>query len=73
MTKYFSTIADETADISGIEQLSLWARYYDSDDGKMHEVFLTFLPIYEVNRRNFKKSKERIDWHWYMKQITQLY
>ncbi|CAH1714311.1 unnamed protein product, partial [Aphis gossypii] len=50
--KYFSIIADETADISGIEQLSLCARYYNSDDGKMHEDFLKFVPIYEVNGRN---------------------
>jgi hypothetical protein len=50
--KYFSIIADETADISRIEQLSLCARYYDSNDGKMHEDFLKFVPIYEINGSN---------------------
>ncbi|XP_050054933.1 52 kDa repressor of the inhibitor of the protein kinase-like [Aphis gossypii] len=28
------------------------AQYYNSDDGKMHEDFLKFVPIYEVNGRN---------------------
>jgi hypothetical protein len=50
--KYFSIITDETADISGIKQLSLCTRYYDSNDGKMHEVFLKFVSIYKVNGSN---------------------
>lgn len=49
--KYFSIIADETADISGIEQFSLCARYFDSTDKIIHEDFLKFVPVHDVSGR----------------------
>ncbi|KAL4153300.1 hypothetical protein QTP88_001133 [Uroleucon formosanum] len=51
LCKYFSIIADETADISGIEQFSLCARYFDSTDKIIHEDFLKFVPVHDVSGR----------------------
>lgn len=50
--KYFSILADETADVAGIEQFALCARYYDSTDNKIHEDFLKFIPVKDVSGRN---------------------
>jgi hypothetical protein len=36
---FFSIIADETADISGVEQFALCARYYDVNEKKCVRVF----------------------------------
>lgn len=49
--KYFSIIADETVDVSGIEQFSLGARYFDSADKSIHEEFLNFVPVNVGNGR----------------------
>ncbi|XP_008185846.1 zinc finger MYM-type protein 1-like [Acyrthosiphon pisum] len=48
--KCFTVLADETCDISGIEQFSLCVRYYESDTGtnKMREDFLKFVPVIDV-------------------------
>ncbi|KAL4153318.1 hypothetical protein QTP88_001151 [Uroleucon formosanum] len=51
LCKYFSIIADETADIFGIEQFSLCARYFDSTDKIIHEDFLKFVPVHDVSGR----------------------
>ncbi|XP_025191890.1 52 kDa repressor of the inhibitor of the protein kinase-like [Melanaphis sacchari] len=40
-----------TADISGIEQFSLCARYFDSTDKIIHEDFLKFVPVHDVSGR----------------------
>ena len=44
----FSVLADETADIAGVEQLSLCARYVDAAVGCVREDFLQFVPIFDV-------------------------
>ena len=44
----FSVLADETADISGTEQVSLCVRYMDCINSVMHEDFLQFIPVYDV-------------------------
>lgn len=49
--KFFSILADETTDISGIEQFSLCARYIEISDDKLHvlkEDFLRFVPVEDV-------------------------
>ncbi|XP_050548290.1 zinc finger MYM-type protein 1-like, partial [Daktulosphaira vitifoliae] len=43
---------DETADISGIEQFALCARYYDSKTKNIHEDFLKFVPVYDVSGKS---------------------
>ena len=40
---YFSILADEVADVSNTEQLSLVLRYMD-DDNNIREEFIDFLP-----------------------------
>lgn len=42
--KYFTILADETADISGIEQVSLCARYLDVENMIIKEEFLQVVP-----------------------------
>ncbi|XP_025417875.1 uncharacterized protein LOC112688740 [Sipha flava] len=42
--KCFSILADETADISGVEQVSLCVRYFNSNTLKLTEEFLQFVP-----------------------------
>jgi len=44
----FSVLADETTDISGVEQLSLGVRYLDAVAGQVREDFLQFVPVYDV-------------------------
>lgn len=43
--KYFSILADETTDISTVEQFSLCVRYVDEDKFKICENFLMFHPL----------------------------
>ncbi|XP_025208701.1 52 kDa repressor of the inhibitor of the protein kinase-like [Melanaphis sacchari] len=45
--KFFTILADETCDISRIEQMSLCVRYIDN--GCIKEDFLAFIPIYDVS------------------------
>ncbi|XP_050064723.1 uncharacterized protein LOC126553622 [Aphis gossypii] len=42
--KCFAVLADETSDISGVEQVSLCVRYVDLDKLELHEDFLQFIP-----------------------------
>ncbi|XP_025407219.1 zinc finger MYM-type protein 1-like [Sipha flava] len=42
--KCFSILADETVDISGVEQVSLCVRYFNSNTLKLTEEFLQFVP-----------------------------
>ncbi|XP_025192657.1 52 kDa repressor of the inhibitor of the protein kinase-like [Melanaphis sacchari] len=44
---FFSILADETCDISRIEQMSLCVRYIE--DCRIREDFLTFIPIYDAS------------------------
>lgn len=49
-SKSFSILADETTDISGVEQFSLCARYIDFNNGNpiLKEDFLKFVPVKDV-------------------------
>ncbi|GBN83750.1 Zinc finger MYM-type protein 1 [Araneus ventricosus] len=45
---FYSVLADETTDISQIEQFSLCARYVEDQSYKIREDFLTFVPVYDI-------------------------
>lgn len=45
---FYSVLADETTDISQIEQFSLCVRYVEYQTFKIREDFLTFVPVYDV-------------------------
>jgi len=48
-SRYFSVIADESTDVSGIEQFSICARFvYKMDGYKIREDFLCFIPVEDV-------------------------
>jgi len=46
--KCFTVLADKTADVSGIEQFSLCARYFESTTMQTREDFLMFVPVNDV-------------------------
>lgn len=46
--KRFSILADETADISGIEQVSLGVRYIELNTLTLTEEFLQFIPTSDM-------------------------
>lgn len=48
--KFFSILADETTDVSGIEQFTVCIRYVDSDNDSafLREDFLKFIPVTDV-------------------------
>ncbi|GBO01876.1 hypothetical protein AVEN_114670-1 [Araneus ventricosus] len=46
--QFYSVLADETTDISQIEQFSLCVRYVEDQSYKIREDFLTFIPVYDV-------------------------
>ena len=45
MSKHFVVLADETTDISGIEQFNIAIRYYRLSTSEMCEEFLDFVPV----------------------------
>ena len=45
----FSIMADETADISGKEQMSLGVRYFDTSTMSIKEEFLGFTELKKLN------------------------
>ncbi|KAK5649293.1 hypothetical protein RI129_000322 [Pyrocoelia pectoralis] len=47
--KCFSILADETTDISCVEQMTLCARYVDLESVTVREDFLQFVPIYDMS------------------------
>jgi ribosomal protein L20 len=53
--KCFSVLADETADISGVEQVSLCMRYVDLTTLKIKEHFLQFVPTADVTGEGLAK------------------
>jgi hypothetical protein len=53
--KCFSVLADETADISGVEQVSLCVRYVDLTTLKIKEHFLQFVPTADVTGEGLAK------------------
>lgn len=44
----FSILANETSDMSGLEQLSLCVRHVDRENFIVKENFLQFVPLYDV-------------------------
>ncbi|GBL99681.1 hypothetical protein AVEN_249729-1 [Araneus ventricosus] len=45
---FYFVLADETTDISPIEQFSLCVRYVEDQKYKIREDFITFVPVYGV-------------------------
>ncbi|GBO21990.1 repressor of the inhibitor of the protein kinase [Araneus ventricosus] len=45
---FYSVLADETTDISQIEQFSLCVRYVEDQSYKIREDFVTFVPVFDV-------------------------
>lgn len=56
---YFSIMADETADISTVEQLSICLRYFDKEKKIVIEIFLQFVPITNCNDISGKGIAEK--------------
>lgn len=54
----FSILADETSDISGVEQMSMCVRYLDTDEGthKICESFLTFTPVTDFSGKGLAET-----------------
>lgn len=50
--KFFSILADETTDIASVEQFSLCIRFFNSDDLKVEENFLEFIPVTDLTGQN---------------------
>jgi len=48
-TSFYTILADETTDISQIEQFSLCIRYVDEQVFSIREDFLTFVPVYDLS------------------------
>ncbi|KAL4123082.1 hypothetical protein QTP88_015314 [Uroleucon formosanum] len=48
-SKCFLVIADETADVAGIEQFSICVRYFDSKTKIVKEQFLKFVPVMDLS------------------------
>lgn len=53
--KCFSVLADETADVSGIEQVSLCVRYVELNTLELHEDFLQFVPAVDMTGKGLAK------------------
>lgn len=53
--KCFSVIADETADISNVEQLSLCVKYIDQANYNIRD-FLQFVPIYDMTGKGIANT-----------------
>lgn len=52
----FSVLADETADIAGIERLTICSRYLNKKSNDCEEAFLGFVPILDQSGRNIAKT-----------------
>nr|CAH7766104.1 unnamed protein product [Callosobruchus chinensis] len=55
-SRSFSILADETADISGVEQLSLCVRYVDNETSNIREDFVQFVPVHDVTGKGLANS-----------------
>lgn len=53
--KCFSVLADETADVSGIEQVSLCVRYVELSTLEHHEDFSQFVPAVDMTGKGLAK------------------
>ncbi|CAH1108108.1 unnamed protein product [Psylliodes chrysocephalus] len=57
--KYFSVLADETADISGVEQLSIGVRFVECDDANKYyikEEFLGYVPLVAMDAKSISHA-----------------
>lgn len=54
-SKCFSILADETADVSGVEQVSLCVRYVEINHLELCEEFLQFVPTFDVTGKGLAK------------------
>jgi hypothetical protein len=54
--KCFTVLADETADISGVEQFSLCVRFVDISEKVIREDFLQFVPVHDVSGRGLAST-----------------
>jgi hypothetical protein len=52
----FSILADETTDITSIEQLSLCVRYVDKENFNITEQFLQFIPVHDLTGKAIATS-----------------
>ncbi|XP_025425350.1 uncharacterized protein LOC112694172 [Sipha flava] len=53
--KCFTVLADETANVSGIEQISLCVRYIELSTLELHEDFLQFVPAVDMTGKGLAK------------------
>jgi len=54
-SKYFSILADETADVSRVDQVSC-VRYVEMKHLELHEEFLQFVPILNVTGKRIETN-----------------
>lgn len=54
-SKCFTVLADETTDISVVEQLALCVRYVDKNQN-VNEDFLKFIPVQSLTGKNLADS-----------------
>ncbi|KAF0747872.1 zinc finger MYM-type protein 1-like, partial [Aphis craccivora] len=54
-SKCYTVLADETCDISGVEQFSLCVRYFDKETKTLREDFLKFVPVLDVSGKGLAK------------------
>lgn len=55
-SRSFSVLADESADIAGIEQMSIVVRYFNDSTKSIHEDFLTFVAMKDCSGEMIAKS-----------------
>lgn len=53
--KCFSVLVDETADVAGIEQVSICVRYIDLKTLELHEDFLQFVPTTDASGKGLSR------------------
>jgi hypothetical protein len=54
--KFFVILADETSDVSRVEQFSLCIRYFDADVIKIREDFSQFVPVHSTTGKELSKT-----------------
>lgn len=52
----YSVLADETADISGTEQLSIGMRYFDEETQEVQEMFVGFIELKDLDAKSIAHS-----------------
>lgn len=61
---FFSIMADETADISTVEQLSICIRYFDDNSKTINEHFIQFVPITDCSGKGIADTilQKLVEW-----------